>query len=368
MYSTDVLIIGSGVVGLAIAAKLSKHYKKVLVIDKNQSFGEETSSRNSEVIHAGIYYPANSLKATLCVKGKSLLYEYCNKYHIPINNIGKLLVATNRKEEDYLAKAIELAKQNNVDDLSWVSQQWLKANEPSLGVKSAILSPSTGIVDSHQLMLSFLREVESHGGQFVGNTKVLSINPVENGFISTINSLQDTFKLHSKIVINSAGLHSVELANNITSLAKKHIPTLHYCRGCYFSYQGRSPINRLVYPVPSAHGLGIHTTLDMAGGLKFGPDTQYLDDINYDCPESLRRTFYSAIKNYLPDIEENKLQPAYAGIRPKLQGPNDEAQDFMIQGAEQHNLENLINLFGIESPGLTSSLAIANLVFQRLER
>jgi len=368
MEQVDAVVIGAGVVGLAIAARLSRHLSNVLVIDKNASFGEETSSRNSEVIHAGIYYPKNSLKAEFCVAGKQALYEYCQQRHIPHNNIGKLIVAQNAEEEAYLQTTIEKAAANGVDDLSWVSAKDLRTMEPNLSASAALLSPSTGIVDVHSYMQSLLAEIEQNNGQFVARTEMERVECSDGDFVVTLNCEGEVFTLSSKYVINSAGLSCEQVAKRIDGLSEQFIPTLYWCRGHYFTYTGKSPFQQLIYPVPEANGvgLGIHGTLDLGGQLKFGPDTQYIDSLEYAVSPDLRGKFVQAIKRYFPDIDAEKLQPAYSGIRPKLQAPGAPAEDFCVQGPAVHGVQGLVNLYGIESPGLTSSLAIAQRVALQL--
>lgn len=369
MEQVDAVVIGAGVVGLAIAARLSRHLSNVLVIDKNDSFGEETSSRNSEVIHAGIYYPKNSLKAELCVAGKHALYEYCQQRHIPHNNIGKLIVAQNAEEEAYLQKTIEKAAANGVHDLDWVSSEALHSMEPNLSATAALISPSTGIVDVHSYMQSLLAEIEQNNGQFVARTALETVECSDKGFVVNLNCQGEMLQLSSKYVVNSAGLYCEKVARAIDGMSEQHIPTLHWCRGHYFSYTGKSPFKQLIYPVPEANGvgLGIHGTLDLGGQLKFGPDTQYIDSLEYVVSTDLRSKFVQAIKRYFPAVEPEKLQPAYSGIRPKLQGPGAPVEDFCIQGHSVHGVTGLVNLYGIESPGLTSSLAIAKRVAQQLD-
>ncbi|MBV1920379.1 MAG: NAD(P)/FAD-dependent oxidoreductase [Pseudomonadales bacterium] len=372
MEHVDAVVIGAGVVGLAIAARLSRHLSNVLVIDKNASFGEETSSRNSEVIHAGIYYPKDSLKAEFCVAGKQALYEYCQQRHIPCNNIGKLIVAQNTEEETYLQATIEKAAANGVDDLDWVSAKKLRAMEPNLSASAALLSPSTGIVDVHSYMQSLLTEIEQNNGKFVARTELERVECSDGDFVVTLNCEDEQLKLSSKYVINSAGLYCEQVAKRIEGLPEKFIPTLYWCRGHYFTYTGKSPFQQLIYPVPEENnvGLGIHGTLDLGGQLKFGPDTQYIDvlgyALDYAVSQDLRDTFVQAIKRYFPNIDAKKLQPAYSGIRPKLQAPGAVAEDFCVQGQDVHGVQGLVNLYGIESPGLTSSLAIAQRVVQQL--
>ncbi len=359
MESVDVIVVGAGVVGLAVAAKLSKAYPQVLIVDQNIHFGEETSSRNSEVIHAGIYYPDNSLKAKLCVKGKKLLYQYCQQRHIPHEKMGKLLVANGESEEADLASILTQAQRNGVTDLVWQSKSQLERSTPALRASLALLSPSTGIIDVHSYMQSLLADAESMGASFVGQTTLISAQANSKGFKVLLNSQGENITLQCALLINCAGLHAGKVAESIEGMLKRHIPAIHYCRGHYFSYQGKSPFKQLIYPVPSAHGLGIHASLNIAGQLKFGPDTQYIDHIDYQVSPALKAKFVTAITKYFPGLDENKLQPDYAGIRPKLQAENGALEDFAIQSATVHGLSGLVNLFGIDSPGLTSSLAIA---------
>ena len=366
MDKVDAIVVGAGVVGLAIAARLTSKLNNVLVIDKNKSFGEETSSRNSEVIHAGIYYPKNSLKAQLCVQGKNKLYHYCRRRNIPFNPLGKLLVAHNAEEEAQLEKTINIAKDSGVDDLSWLSQRQVLKMEPELSATSALLSPSTGIIDVHSYMQSLLTELELNNGIFVANSMMKKAKPISNGFVVDIESAGESIQIKCDYLINSAGLYSTAVANNIEGMPKALIPQLHYCRGHYFSYSGKSPFSHLIYPIPEATGLGVHASLDIGGQLKFGPDTQYVDQIEYGVSDSLKDKFVQAVQLYFPNLDADRLQPAYSGIRPKLQGQKDPFADFVIQGSNEHHIEGLINLFGIDSPGLTSSLAIADYVALRL--
>ncbi|WP_306461465.1 NAD(P)/FAD-dependent oxidoreductase [Colwellia ponticola] len=368
MDNVEVLIVGAGVIGLAIAAKLSQQFNEVLVIDKNASFGEETSSRNSEVIHAGIYYPQNSLKAMLCVQGKAMLYQYCQARHIPVNKIGKLLVANGEEEQLSLEKIRINALNNGVDDLTWLDQTQLTQLEPSLRATAALHSPSTGIIDSHAYMQNLLAEAEQNNAMFVAQTKLISATPTNNGFEVRLDSQGEVLSMQCKYLINCTGLHSEAVAKCIKGLDSAHIPKLHWCRGHYFSYQGKSPFKQLIYPIPRDNGLGIHASLDMGGQLKFGPDTQYIEHLDYHFPENLKEAFIRQISRYFPTLDKNKLQPAYAGIRPKLQGADDPFKDFVIQTSEVHQLNGLINLFGIDSPGLTSSLAIAEYVAEQINK
>lgn len=362
MEKFDVLVIGAGVVGLAIAAKLSKRFNSVLLVEKNARFGEETSSRNSEVIHAGLYYPSHSLKAKLCVEGKHKLYQYCQDKHIPYNNTGKLVIANSSYEQEQLEKIMQQGISNGVEDLYQLNKDTIQTLEPLVGAEVGLMSPSSGIIDVHTYMQALLFDFEASNGLFVANTQVNAIAKMNSGFITELTSVDQTMTIQSDIVVNSAGLHAMKVANSIQGLDKLHIPQLHLCRGHYFSYSGKSPFTRLIYPIPENNGLGIHASLDIGGQIKFGPDTQYIGDIDYQVDPNLKYKFYQAIAKYFPLVDESKLQPAYSGIRPKLQGPDDSFKDFVIQTMSTHQVEGLINLFGIDSPGLTSSLAIADYI------
>jgi len=366
LEQVDAIVVGAGVVGLAIGRALSQTLKSVLILDKNVSFGEETSSRNSEVIHAGLYYPTGSLKAQLCVRGKHLLYKYCTERSVSHQRIGKLIVATNESELTDLKGLKQQASINGVDDLVWLDKVKVNAQYPLIQAVAGLYSPSTGIIDVHDLMLALLGDVETNNGMFVGRSKVVSISRENNGFNVIIDSQGELLEVKSQYVVNASGLHSTAVANSIENFPTEHIPLLYYCRGHYFSYQGKSPFKELVYPVPSAHGLGIHASIDMGGQLKFGPDTQYIDGIDYSVDPQLKEKFAMAIKRYFPSLDKDRLQPAYSGIRPKLQAENEGFKDFVIQGKEIHGFDGLVNLYGIDSPGLTSSLAIGEYVRERL--
>lgn len=368
---TDYLVIGAGVIGLSIAKHLSDAGKECLVIEKQGLFGEETSSRNSEVIHAGIYYPQGSLKAQLCVAGKHQLYNYCQQRAIEHKPLGKLIVATCSEEEEQLSLIESKAQANGVLDLSWQTQKQVNLLEPNVKSTSALLSPSTGIIDAHQYMLSLVGDIEDASNAIVYKAEVTGIEPTTNGWTVSINNQGEQLTVQCRWLINAAGLH----ANALAELYMTDVPPIHYCRGVYFSYSGAPVFQHLIYPVPEKNtvGLGIHATLDMAGQVKFGPDTQYLDSIDYQMPvdkelAGIKAKWAQAIKRYFPTLDEQKLQPSYAGIRPKLSGPNEAAQDFRIEGPNEHALSNLIHLLGIESPGLTSSLAIGEYVLQLIDQ
>ncbi|QYJ90537.1 NAD(P)/FAD-dependent oxidoreductase [Shewanella halotolerans] len=372
MDKLDAIVIGAGVVGLAVAASLSRRFGNVLIIDRAETIGTGISSRNSEVIHAGIYYPTGSLKAQLCVEGKQQLYAYCRRRGVAVNPLGKLIVATQAEQEAQLDALLVNARANGVDDLVPLGRRQLLTLEPALKASAGLLSPSTGIVDSHGLMLSLLAEAEDHGTIFCPHTEFITAQTDANGFRVELMQQGERVSLDTIYLINCAGLYATEVTTRIEGLAESLIPQRYWCKGHYFAYQGKSPFSHLIYPVPEPglKGLGIHATLDLGGQLKFGPDTQYmvpnsLED--YRVPEALRQRFHQAISRYYPGIAIERLQTAYAGIRPKLQGPDDtEVADFMIQGEVQHGIPGLVNLLGIESPGLTASLAIAEQVSLQL--
>ncbi|MBQ4813191.1 NAD(P)/FAD-dependent oxidoreductase [Pseudoalteromonas luteoviolacea] len=363
MEQVDTLVIGAGVIGLAIAARLSKH-SEVVLVEQGHHFGEHTSSRNSEVIHAGIYYPSNSIKAHTCVEGKAQLYTHCTEFSVPFARIGKVITAQNTQEEEKLASLLQQAQNNGVDDLCWLSKEQLVQKAPQINAIAGLYSPSTGIVDSHQFMLSLLGQLESHQGQYVSRTQFVGAIPTANGFAVKLDCDGTPFELRCRHLVNAGGLFAQHNATLIEGLQPIHVPAIHYCRGQYFSYQGSHPFKHLIYPVPEQHGLGIHATLDLAGQLRFGPDTQFIDELNYETDGTALEAFYQAIKRYWPNVDKRRLQLDYAGIRPKTQRQGQ--QDFQIEGKSIHGLAGLVNLFGIESPGLTASLAIAKAVEAQL--
>jgi len=361
MYDIECVVIGAGVVGLAVAHALSKQGIEVLVLEQHAHIGFEVSSRNSEVIHAGIYYPPNSLKARLCLRGKSLLYEFCQKYHVPHQNIGKLIIAHGAAGVQQLQHLQANAAACGMHDLQLLDAAQAKAIEPEIHCDAALYSPTTGIIDSHSLMLSLQGLSENHGAQIVLNTPVSSLRRhAQGGFIVEVQD--QGFELHSKYLVNAAGIHAPELGSNLTPspIIKQ------YCKGHYFSYQGSNPFKHLIYPLPDGVGLGVHSSQDLSGQLRFGPDVQWVDEINYDPDPERRELFYETIRSYWPGIQKDRLQPDFCGIRPKITGPNEEAADFQILGPQEHQIPGLIQLYGIESPGLTSCLAIGEYVQQKL--
>lgn len=368
MDSIDTLIIGAGALGLACAARLAEPGRSTLIVEQEALLGSHTSSRNSEVIHAGIYYPPGSLKAELCLEGRERLYAWCAQWQVPHRRLGKLLVAVSDEERGKLDALANNARASGVDELQPITGAQLSALEPAVRGSAALLSPNTGIIDSHAFMQSLLAYAEQRGAELVLQTRVDRLRHDGDGWIVSGSSAGEPFSLKAQRVINAAGLFAQQLATHTDDLAPQHIPTLHMCQGNYFNYNGKSPFSHLVYPMPDANtsGLGVHATLDLGGQLRFGPDTRYLDTIDYRVDESLRDAFASAIRRYFPALDSARLVPGYAGIRPKLSGPGDAAQDFMLQMPAEHGLPGLVNLFGIESPGLTASLAIAERIAHRL--
>ena len=352
----DVVVVGAGVVGLAVARQLALAGHEVLVLERHPSFGEETSSRNSEVIHAGIYYPKNSLKAWACVRGKRLLYEYCATHGVEHRQCGKLIVACDAEQAAVLRSYEQAGLANGVTDLQHLKQADCRELEPKVAAYSGLLSPSTGIIDSHAFMLSLLGDFEAAGGLAVFHTPVSEVAAVGN----RVQLRAGDMELSANWFINAAGLEAVAMARQLTP----HVPTAHLAIGHYYSYSGSTPFSRLVYPVAEPGGLGVHVTLDMSGAVKFGPDVRWLKQLDYAFDDSKREAFLSAIKRYFPTIEPNRLQPAYTGVRPKISGPGEPGADFRIDGPTEHGVAGVVNMLGIESPGLTASLALAEKVAQ----
>jgi L-2-hydroxyglutarate oxidase LhgO len=361
MDQIECVVIGAGVVGLAVARALAARGREVIVLEAAEAIGVGTSSRNSEVIHAGIYYPRGSLKATLCVRGREMLYDYCAERNVPHQRCGKLLVATARNQIPQLESIMTRGKENGVLDLMRISGEDAQELEPSLQCVEAVFSPQTGIVDSHQLMLALLGDAERDGAICAFHSPVESIDAVNGRFVVKVGGNSPT-TIGAACVINSAGLHAASMARKIRGLDARHIPPFYMARGNYFSMSGRAPFSRLIYPMPNEAGLGVHLTIDLGGQARFGPDVEWVDSISYDVDPRRADSFYAAIRAYWPALPDDALQPAYAGIRPKLSGPGEPAADFLIQGPAAHGVRGLVNLFGIESPGLTACLAIAQRV------
>lgn len=354
MDEVGAIVVGAGVVGLAVARKLALAGHDVMVLERERQFGMITSSRNSGVIHAGLYYPDGSLKAELCVEGRHLLYEFCAARGVPHRRCGKLIIAASEDEFPALDAVMARGAAAGVDDLVQLTPAQARELEPELDCAGAILSPSSGIVDQHELMLALLGEAEANGAMLVCDAAVSAIG--KTGALWTVRVGETT--LAAPVLVNAAGLGAQALAQTIEALDPALVPPLHFAKGCYFDYAGPVPFTRLIYPVPGAASLGTHFTLDLGGQARFGPDIHWVDDIDYTVDPALKGEFLAAARRIWPGAEEHRLQPAYAGVRPKLAGPGMPTADFVLQGQETHGLAGLINLFGIESPGLTSSLAI----------
>ncbi len=361
----QITIIGAGVVGLAIARRMSEDFGDVYVTEKHPAFGQETSSRNSEVIHAGIYYPKGSLKSVLCLEGKRLMYDYCRAHDIPFKNCGKIIVATTDDEVRIIEGIMKTAASNGVDDLEIIEKDRIAELEPSVFALKAIYSPSTGIVDSHSLMKSLEAGIVINGGQIAYGSEVTGIRKIEQGYeITIVDSENTTFSFTTRIVINSAGLGS-DLVSAMAGLSDENL-RIRFCKGEYFRLNPPKNrlINRLVYPVPvhNLEGIGIHVTVDMDGGVKLGPDVTYLDSnvFDYKVTPSKQDAFFRSVRLFLPFLEYDDLAPEMAGIRPKIQGPGEPVRDFYIKEESERGMPGFINLIGIESPGLTSCLSIAD--------
>jgi L-2-hydroxyglutarate oxidase LhgO len=366
--SVDAVVIGAGVVGLAAGRELALQGLEVMVLESENAIGTGTSSRNSEVIHAGIYYPAGSLKARLCVQGKELLYAYCAERGVAHQRLGKLIVATSPEQVAQLASIQAKAAANGVHDLRQISAAQAREMEPALQCNAALISPSTGIVDSHGLMLALQGDMENAGGLLALLSPVQSIGVGQGTASHPLRvCTEDGTELAARFVVNAAGLNAVDVARRTEGLDKSQLPKASYAKGNYFTLAGKAPFARLIYPVPEHAGLGVHLTLDLGGQAKFGPDVQWVDD-PADLLVDPRRgdAFYAEVRKYWPQLPEGALQAGYAGMRPKISGPQEAAADFLIQGPGQHGVVGLVNLLGIESPGLTSSLAIAAEVRRQL--
>jgi L-2-hydroxyglutarate oxidase LhgO len=363
MEQVDAVVIGAGVVGLAVGRALARRGLETLVLDRADGIGTVTSSRNSEVIHAGLYYPTGSLKARLCVRGREALYAFCESHGVEHRRCGKLLVASGEAQSHKLRQIAAQAAANGVHDLQPLSGDEARRLEPALQADEALHSPSTGIVDSHGLMLALQGDLERAGGALVLRSPVQALRRIDTGFEMNVAGES----LQARIVVNAAGLWAPSLAATIAGDA----PTARFAKGSYFSLSGRAPFSRLVYPMPDEAGLGIHLTLDLAGQARFGPDVEWIapatpDDIDYRVDPSRAAAFEADIRRYWPGLPAGALQPAYSGVRPKLSGPGEAPADFVIDGPSRHGVAGLVNLMGIESPGLTACLAIADETVARL--
>lgn len=365
MEKVNIIIIGAGAVGLSVAAELSRSHKDIVVVERNPSFGQETSSRNSEVIHAGIYYPKDSLKLKTCIEGNALLYEFCARNNIPHKRLGKLIIAIDKNEMNDLEKLFLRGRENGAGGLTLISKAQIREMEPGIKAQGAIFSPSTGIFDTHSFMKCLASSFENNGGQIAYNTEVTAIARTGRGYEVTVtDSQKDSFTLSSGVVINCAGLNS----DKVAALAglKKSEYKLKYCKGDYFrlSRSKEAGIKHLIYPVPKEDrgGLGIHLTLDLAGSIRLGPDDEYVQRIDYKIDPSKAKLFYESVKTFLPFAGIPDIYPDTSGVRPKLQGEGEGFRDFIIRHEDANGFPGLINLIGIESPGLTASLSIARMV------
>lgn len=362
----QVLVIGAGVVGLAVARACALAGHEVIVAERERGIGSGISSRNSEVIHGGMYYPTDSLRARHCTRGRRMLYEYCASHGVPHRRCGKLIVATNDAERAKIESIRQQGLINGVEDLTLIEGAEAKRLEPALACIAAVLSPHTGTVDSHSLMLALQGDLEDRGGMIAFGTPITRITRTPDGWEVAFGSGGDEpFTVDA--VINSAGLHATTIAAAVEGYPRDLLPRLVMAKGNYFAYSGKPVFTHLIYPAPVDGGLGIHVTLDMAGRMKFGPDVEWIDEERYEVDAARADNFYERIRTYWPGLSDNSLTPDYSGIRPKLSGPGEPPVDFIIDGPKRHGLPNLVNLFGIESPGLTSSLSIAEDVVGMLE-
>lgn len=359
MERVECAVIGAGAVGLATARRLALAGKDVVVLEKAETFGTETSSRNSEIIHAGIYYAKDSLKARFCVAGKRALYDYLKVHGVANENLGKLIVATSPGELAQLEALDRFARANGVDDLVRLTPADVRAMEPAVSCHGALWSPSTGIFDSHGYMLSLLGEIEERGGAVAYHAPVVGGRVTNDGIDIAVGGDAGII-LRARYVVNAAGLYAQQVARAIAGVPPDAVPPAYYAKGSYYTLPGKPPFGRPVYPVPEHGGLGVHVSVDLAGQVRFGPDVEWVEEIEYSVNPRRADVFYAAIRHYYPELKDGALQPGYCGIRPKLQSPRDPAKDFMVQGPRDHGVPGLVNLFGIESPGLTASFPIAN--------
>ncbi len=365
MEKTQCVVVGAGVIGLAIARAAALAGLEVILLEQESDIGTGTSSRNSEVIHAGIYYRTDSLKARLCVSGKEALYDYCADHGVGHDRIGKVIVASNQAELVKLDAIARQADDNGVNDLQHLSQADIAVMEPAIAGIAGLLSPSTGIVDSHGLMLAYQGDAEDRGAMIAFQSPLVTARRVDDGFVLDVGG-SSPMELGCRYLINSAGLGAQSVAGAIKGLDPDHIPARYLLKGNYFTMTGKSPFSRLIYPIPPDASLGIHLTLDLAGQVKFGPDQEWIDEVDYVVDPTRGPSFYDAVRQYYPGLADAALSPAYAGIRPKVQAPGEAVADFVIDGPGTHGIPGLVNLFGMESPGLTSSLSIAGYVVEML--
>lgn len=359
--TADAIVIGAGVIGLAVARQLALAGREVLLMEANSSIGMETSSRNSGVIHAGIYYPPGSLKARCCVRGKQLLYDYCKKKHVSHSRCGKLIIASSANLQERLKALQHNAINSGVNDLVWLDQDQVHELEPQVRAVAGLLSPSTGIVDVHELMLALLADLEAAGGTLITHCRVLDGEKSAGGLKLKVDNGGE-YNLYAATVVNAAGHGAAAIASRISGVSADKIPAVYPVRGHYYEHSGKLPFSRLIYPLPGDTGLGIHATIDLAGQGRFGPDAEYCATVDVSFDESRKPAFIEAIRSWYPELDESRLQPGFVGVRPKLQGPGEEARDFVVSGPADHGISGLINLFGIDSPGLTACLALARIL------
>lgn len=363
----DAVVVGAGVVGLAVARALARAGREVVILEAEHAFGTVTSARNSEVIHAGLYYPPGSLRARLCVRGRELLYDFCASHQVAHRRCGKLIVATAADEVAGLQRLQANAAACGVHGLQWLDGAAARALEPALRCEAALLSPATGIIDSHGLMLALLGEAEAHGAMLALCSPVAGGRVVDGGIELEVGG-EAPSRLRARSVVNSAGLGAPALARALAGVPAATVPHEHLAKGCYFTLPGKAPFTHLVYPAPGESGhLGVHLTLDLGGQARFGPSFRWVDAVDYQVDAAEAEHFYDEVRRYWPDLADGALQPGYAGMRPKISGPGEPAADFRIDGPAVHGVPGLVNLFGIESPGLTSSLAIAEAVLAALD-
>jgi L-2-hydroxyglutarate oxidase LhgO len=358
MEQVDCAVVGAGVVGLATARALARAGREVVILEAAGSIGQGVSSRSSEVIHAGIYYPTGLLKTRVCVAGRDMLYRFCEEFSVPHRRCGKLIVATSDAERPKLEAIRAQAEANGVGDLRPISVEEARELEPELSCVAALLSPSTGIIDSLAYMAALLGDAEAHGATLALNTPVVGGRVEHNGVVIEAGGVEP-MTLKARLLVNAAGLGAQAVASRLQGMPADRIPPQHLAKGNYFSLASRAPFGRLIYPIPEPGGIGVHLTLDIAGQARFGPDVEWIDTLDYSVDPRRGDAFYAVIRRYWPGLQDGALQPAYAGIRPKIERPGGVTTDFMIQTAKTHGIPSLVNLFGIESPGLTSSLAIA---------
>jgi len=361
METVDCVVVGAGVIGLAVTRALAQAGREVIVLEAEAATGTQISSRNSEVIHAGIYYPRGSLMARLCVAGRRRLYPYCAGHGVPHRRCGKLIVATSDREAELVDGIAARAEANGVEAMQVLTAAEARTLEPNLSCTAALLSPATGIIDSHALMLALQADAETAGAVIALRSPVEG-GQVGGGRIEVAVGGAAAMRLGCRTLVNAAGLHAPALAGRLAGFPKHHVPAAYFAKGSYFTLSGRAPFSRLIYPVPEPGGLGVHLTLDLAGQARFGPDVEWVERLEYRVDPARGERFYAAVRRYWPGLRDGALQPGHAGIRPKLAPPGAPEQDFLLQGPAVHGVPGVVNLFGIESPGLTACLALADAV------